>query len=311
MTSGRETTAALNQRPTHPSFQQPPDLAVPVWRYIDLPRLISLLSTRSLYFCRIDQFDDVHEGTLPQTIHDWIEQRNNRVRQSGHKIVGTMDDTYTSGRKDCYANCWCIQRSENHALWSIYGGGSAGGLAIKTTYERLLSSVSHRVFAGVVRYIDFRDPSAYSLTDDSVNVLEPVMLKRDHYDYEREMRLVVWSLHGLLDEQSEFRLTPDLTGLFARVDFDKLQPSLVVSPTSPPWHEDAIRAAVRAFGLNWEVEKSVMAATPLHDKLLVTEPMLEIRQKFLKRIESGEIPVVRRTPATAPTSSAAGGPPNP
>ncbi|MDC4587570.1 hypothetical protein OHV59_11020, partial [Acinetobacter baumannii] len=47
----------------HPSFKQPLDPNVKLWRYMDFTKFMSILSNKSLYFGRIDSFEDKHEGT--------------------------------------------------------------------------------------------------------------------------------------------------------------------------------------------------------------------------------------------------------
>lgn len=46
----------------HPAFEspEPPDAAI--WRYMDLPKLVSLLTDRALWFARADTLGDAHEG---------------------------------------------------------------------------------------------------------------------------------------------------------------------------------------------------------------------------------------------------------
>jgi hypothetical protein len=42
------------------SFSQPPDSAI-LWRYFSITKLVSMLKTRSLFFTRIDKFEDPFE----------------------------------------------------------------------------------------------------------------------------------------------------------------------------------------------------------------------------------------------------------
>ena len=37
-----------------------------VWRYTDVPKFVSLLAHRALYFARLDRLDDPFEGSLPR-----------------------------------------------------------------------------------------------------------------------------------------------------------------------------------------------------------------------------------------------------
>jgi hypothetical protein len=48
----------------HPSFTPPPADVV-IWRYVDLPKLVSMLASQALFFARLDTQSDPFEGSLP------------------------------------------------------------------------------------------------------------------------------------------------------------------------------------------------------------------------------------------------------
>jgi len=50
----------------HPNFNLPNDEAR-VWRYMDIGKLVALLNTATLFFCRLDRLRDPYEG-LPNDI---------------------------------------------------------------------------------------------------------------------------------------------------------------------------------------------------------------------------------------------------
>jgi hypothetical protein len=52
----------------HPSFRQPKDPSVLVWRYMDLAKLLSLLSLQKLYLRRLDLLPDKYEGVYPRRV---------------------------------------------------------------------------------------------------------------------------------------------------------------------------------------------------------------------------------------------------
>ncbi len=49
----------------HPVFLSPADDQV-IWRYMDLPKFVTLVEGRALYFSRADLLGDSHEGALPE-----------------------------------------------------------------------------------------------------------------------------------------------------------------------------------------------------------------------------------------------------
>jgi hypothetical protein len=55
---------------THPSFHQPDDTSISVWRYTDLSKFIWMLQKRAFYFARADLLDDPYEGYHTRVMAD-------------------------------------------------------------------------------------------------------------------------------------------------------------------------------------------------------------------------------------------------
>ena len=60
---------------------QPSDGSMKIWRYIDLPKLIAFLETRSLHFARVDTLGDRYEGAWTLTNVAAREQEISRHSQ--------------------------------------------------------------------------------------------------------------------------------------------------------------------------------------------------------------------------------------
>lgn len=50
----------------HPVFIAPDDKKNKIWRYMDFPKLISMLEKDALFFVRTDKLFDPYEGTIPE-----------------------------------------------------------------------------------------------------------------------------------------------------------------------------------------------------------------------------------------------------
>jgi hypothetical protein len=50
--------------PDHPVFTKPQDPNVPIWRYMDFTKFVSMLENSALYFCRSDLLGDPFEGSF-------------------------------------------------------------------------------------------------------------------------------------------------------------------------------------------------------------------------------------------------------
>jgi hypothetical protein len=54
----------------HYLFEDLPESTV-IWKYLEFDKFLSLLNTRSLYFCRSDKFEDPYEGTIKIVRRCW------------------------------------------------------------------------------------------------------------------------------------------------------------------------------------------------------------------------------------------------
>jgi hypothetical protein len=54
----------------HKAFRQPDNPSIQAWRYMDLPKLLSMLMRRELHLTRLDRLEDTYEGTIPLHTRD-------------------------------------------------------------------------------------------------------------------------------------------------------------------------------------------------------------------------------------------------
>jgi hypothetical protein len=226
----------------HPEIFTPPDPTT-LWRYVDMERFLSLLSSKSLYMCRIDKFRDKWEGIWPHSlIHDI------RTNWQPHRAQNFIDSSDLI-KKAYFVSCWHASEFESAALWDLYSGKS--GIAIRSTVSRLKQSIAEEseFYIGEVKYIDFRTEPAPNL-----NMLIPVFLKRKSFEYEREVRLL--SPHFPKNgEYVDFEAPLDSKAL--TVDLNSLIDAIFVSPTAPQWLVPTIQDVLSRFGLpNISVEIS-------------------------------------------------------
>jgi len=195
----------------HPSFLQPENQGVPLWRYMDLSRFLRLLQQRALYFCRLDSFDDPYEGYFTEPTANAFDlfvaaildagpmrpdSRSfiNIVHTPGQMPLndGTLRERFADIlqsvkvlRLRFFVNCWHINEEESHAMWRLYTALDEA-VCIKTTYQNPGHQLPPECSFGCVRYENYRT-HLMSLRND----FEPVMHKRESYRHEREARAVV------------------------------------------------------------------------------------------------------------------------
>jgi hypothetical protein len=245
-------------RPLHPSFPQPDDGSVQVWRYMDLPRLIAILERQQLILSRADLMIDRFEGAVPQKVLDELSANP----ETAARVARLRSDI----RRDVYISSWHENPRESEAMWRLYCGAGEG-VALSTTYAKLDHALTAfpNVQIGRVTYVDYH---AEGWQEAYMNVLTPFMYKRASFEHEREIRV----LHlGALDAHSSFdqsqprsreRDASPVIGL--EWNIAEAVERLWVSPYAPRWYFDVVNAVLERFApemsprLTW----SEMAANP-------------------------------------------------
>jgi hypothetical protein len=174
----------------HADFHAPREADVAIWRYVDLPRYLSLLTTRSLYLSRVDLLGDDIEGTIsaPTVQGDYVDPRRPTSLAGLQDALRRLRETQ---RKNVAVSCWHIADYESAGMWIQYAE-SGKGVAIKSTYARLIKSLEswpRDFFAGCVSYADYDRDVITGTT-----MLAPFVHKPKEYQHEQELRIVVSQL---------------------------------------------------------------------------------------------------------------------
>lgn len=167
-----------------------PELSAPVWRYMREWKFRDLVETQSLYFSRVDRFEDEFEGIPPRKVTEALKRLSAVASSTG---MGSNVNHILADREKYkrffYANCWHVRDDESEEMWSAYVGDNCG-VAIQTSYVGLLAAVSppFRRFLqfGLVQYLDY-DLQTYS----TLGPLEPYFHKRSKYAGEAELRILL------------------------------------------------------------------------------------------------------------------------
>lgn len=204
----------------HPAFEAPDDRDAPIWRFTDLAKFLSLLTRRDLYFHRADLLEDPFEGAI------W-------------KLYGQDGKRTAEVHGSVFVNSWHRNDHESMAMWKIYGAESSG-IALRSTYSRLIDSFADRkepIHVGVVSYVDAR-------TEPQGEDLLPFMQKRKAFEYERELRAVA----RCRDE--------DATGAYVAVDLETLVERVVLAPGTPDWVLEVTRDLACRYELDVPIQLS-------------------------------------------------------
>lgn len=233
-----------------------------LWRYIDLHKLIDLLSNKRLTFSRLDQFSDPNEGVS----YDLIAQRYQiqKINISNKTLIKLLPDhrieikdtkdlieEKIKQRRQCqYVNCWIKSKRESIAMWNLYSNKDSIALKIKAEtiidYFRSIVKKSNTLepkaefICGSVRYFELNpfNPSAKPKLP-----YYSAFKKELAYDYEKEYRFLISFPPDLIDLDRRhyfFMIDNDL--------FNSLE--LVCHPEMEEWKFNNIEELCKLYKIN-------------------------------------------------------------
>jgi hypothetical protein len=220
-------------RKSEECLKQPDDGNLSIWRYLDLPRLVWILSNHQLPFVRIGLFSDPFEGAVPE----WYDIDD--PERTAHDQVRSLI------RNQMFVSCWYADPDESEAMWRLYCG-EGNGVALRTTYEALDASLPPEVQLGMVDYMEQDEwPKGHR------DAYAPMIRKRRSFRHEHEVRAIFFNGRALLvrDEtepsKSRWAERPDVVAFPWNIA--AVVQRIYVSPYSQPWFEQVVRSVVAAF----------------------------------------------------------------
>ena len=239
-----------------------------VCRYLDFPRLLSLLLSSKLPFIQPDSFGDTWEG-MPNL-------------NDSKLLLTTSLELRPKPLLQHYAvSCWHMHPNESAAMWDKY---ASKGFLIQSSVGRLIDSLvdtDHKLMVGRVMY---RNPGTTDWVSDFPKCL---FQKREEYFHEDEFRIVItlsteercaidqckkndcdgWGI--VQTNKDEFSLLraryrtatfngihPLKNGLPVAIDLDRLIDAIYISPSLPDWVEETLKVLLERLG----IEKVVISS---------------------------------------------------
>jgi len=234
----------------HIACKSPSNPNIKIWRYQDLSKFIDLILNESLYFTRVDIFDDIFEGSLP--ILSVIARQNQLKKLSSNDTEQKTEFWNKIGikfKKKYAINCWHMNDFESAAMWKIYLKTNEG-IAIQSTYQRLndcLNKLPKPVYLGIVKYIDYEKDLI-----DWGNRMVPFFHKRKSFLHEQELRAIIRGFDYDLNNG----------GIKLPIDLNLLIEKIYVAPYAPKWFNQLIKDIV--VGKNITVINSRLDDKPIY-----------------------------------------------
>ena len=239
----------------YPGITPPPPDAV-LWRYMPFKRFESLLENSALWFTRVDQFGDEHEGSITQKALDTY-----RSRFADEAAMERFLKNLKHSRFLTLANCWHWNANENISMWDRYGKDD--GVAVRTTFDRLAKSFTcpGPIHIGRVEYIDYKveEFSSYS-------VFFSYLHKRLEFKDEHEVRVLSYLLSS--GPLRWVKITPELSplceiGEYRAIDIHTLISEIVVYPNAPEEYLNRVKTTCERFGVLAHVRRSSLDDPPI------------------------------------------------
>ena len=239
-----------------------------LWRYMDLAKLIHLLSTSKLYFASADSFEDIFEGakgvierkerwdnfyldffreaikTIPGATPDMLEPE--QIEKDAHRLLTELDASGENERKHVFISCWHSNKYESEAMWKLYSANTQNAVAIQTTAEHLYQALDRDPYIkiGKVKYID------YNKRFSSFN--GAYWYKRKSFEHEREVRAV------LSNYNTKAR------GILVPINIHMLIDKIYISPYAPKWFEEVVNSVMEKYEVMSPVVCSDMTQKPFY-----------------------------------------------
>lgn len=220
----------MTTKEQHPCFIAPENENIPVWRYMDFTKFVSLLENQGLYFARADKLGDPFEGSFSRGNESLRTQiyKNHNNKVPLEKCFNEMRKLVHWTRQWTMINCWHMNESESAGMWKLYAKTNEA-ISIQTTFCKLKGVISERCYIGVVNYIDYT-----SEWMPEGNTFYPFVHKRKSFAHEKEVRCI---FQNLPTQGEDFDRSKEQTqyGEWEKIDLSKLIENIYVAPTAPEW----------------------------------------------------------------------------
>ena len=220
---------------------------------MDFGKFDSLISNKSLFFCRADKFDDKWEGIFPVKMIQKFELDSKQFPSIDGNMYTLCQWQIQKEARSHLINCWHVNENESFAMWKIYTKDSPS-IAIQSTIGRLKLSFavnSERIWIGEVEYIDFREwePKNRFFNGDIPNTLKAFFLKWHYFKYENEIRAVINKAYS--NHKKEI-------GISVSVNLNELIERIYLSPDADQEYEKKVKDLLGKHNYSFPIERSVL-----------------------------------------------------
>lgn len=245
---------------SHSVFIAPTNRDAAIWRYQDLSKFVSMLTSSSLFFSRADCLGDPLEGSSskpnvvnrPGVLAEFALSHGavGDVKSESLRIANIIGDVQRAQIERTYVNCWHMNEHESPAMWRLYGK-SDETIAIKSSYSALVQCLDESCYVGQVIYLNYEIDVM-----PQGNSLIPFVCKRKSFEHECEVRALTTI------NAANGSVYP--AGLEKSVDLNALIETIYVSPFSASWFKEVVQDIAQKYGLRKDVRQSDLVVDPVY-----------------------------------------------
>lgn len=243
-----------------------------LWKYLDLYKLLDLITTKQLHFTRLDHFEDGLEGLTAKAVslmaftegdpwttetvgdHFTPEEKDELVKEDQSRRQ-RIEEVRNSSQKTQFANCWFLNDRESLAMWKIYS--EKGGVALKFKAKQLVETViaSAESFTSADFHIlcygkvDYKNIWPYDPSETFGGKFN-AMKKDRSYVSENEFRFIVVTPTDKAGVHNYFRLP--ISNL---KDYDV---EIIANPFIESWQYAGLESLLKNYELEEKLRRSKM-----------------------------------------------------
>ncbi|HRI61053.1 MAG TPA: DUF2971 domain-containing protein [Saprospiraceae bacterium] len=235
------------------------------WKYIDVVKLLFLVTRKKLFFNRLDQFEDPLEGMTDEdqaNLHTWggmpepeknpalPEEVRIALPQLKKSNLDKIDKQTLASQKMQFANCWFHGKGESLAMWNLYSNSQ--GVALKVDPQKLFTYIKQKVCEidhesnfDVVTYgfVEYRPITPYDfLNRSSLKHIFNTYKKDLSYSHENEFRFTAVLKQDKVDD-SIFGFELPFEDILSEIE-------IIGHPKQPGWIREILNENIKANKIN-------------------------------------------------------------
>ena len=229
-----------------------------LWRYMELPKFISMLKNGAIYFSSPKGFSDIYEGAccsqenkddmdnfylsvfrfaiITASDNRWHNIKSDVIEENAQQLLCQL---FKRNDDNIFISCWHNCDFESEAMWKMYSVNNKYAIAIQCSLESLSRELGQKAEIKPVTYIDY--------TKRFVGPNKSYWFKRKAFEYEKEVRAITY------DSENRGK-----AGIEIKVNLESLIQNVYISPYAPDWFSKVVSDLISRYGYRLNVRPSSM-----------------------------------------------------